>query len=327
MSIPLIVALKPIQKYLDNDKVNELMVNKPNEIIIETPQKKIIKEVGFFGLQELMALAGLIATYNNQRVRKEEPLLSGSLPGGQRVQVVLPPAVPNGMFGLAIRKPSTLDLTLEDYEKTGALASTVSTVDDSVLEIDKKLKRYIKENRMKDFLELAVLSKKNIIVSGGTSSGKTTFINALIKLIPLDERILTIQDVQEMDLKQKDILHLLHSKGGQGVSKLTVKELLEASLRLNPDRILVSELRGGEAFYYLRAINSGHPGSLTTLHANNIEGAFDSLTMMIKQGVSNLSDESIRTYLKSIIDVVIQFEKIKGKRIMTGYYFKGEHLK
>jgi len=324
MSTPLVNALLPIQVYLDDEKVNEIMVNRPNQIIIEMPNKKEIKKVNYFNLSELKELAGLIGTFNNQRVNKNEPLLSGTLPGGQRVQIVLPPAVPSGMFGLSIRKPTNLDLSLDDYENSGALCNLKSSSIKSLKCTNKRLNKHLLDNNIVSFLRLCIKTKKNIIVSGGTSSGKTTFMNALIKLIDINERIITIQDVQEMIMKQNDVLHLLHSKGMQGVSNVTVKNLLEASLRLNPDRILVSEIRGEEAFFYLRAINSGHPGSLTSLHANDIKGAFIALKMMIKQGTHNLDDVSIDTFLKSVVDVVVQFEKIDGKRVMTDLYFKDE---
>jgi type IV secretion system protein VirB11 len=324
------VALKrflvPIQKILEDPDVNEITINRPNEYIIEKPGGKSFIETDLFSLSDLNEMSRLIASYSDQKINERTPILSGSLPGGERVQIVMPPAVHHGMFAMSIRNPSTLNLTLSDYAKRGAFKNVLTEQSPYRSPVDCLLLHYKKIGDIESFLKLAVKAKKNIVVSGGTSSGKTTFTNSLIKEIPLDERIITIEDVQEVDLLQRDKLHLIYSKGGQGTSNVTAKEALEACLRLNPKRILLSELRGEEAFYYLRAINSGHPGSITTLHADTVRGAFDQIVMMINQGGINLSEENIRAYLAKVIDVVVQFKNVEGERIMTELYFepKGE---
>lgn len=321
-AVALNVYLQEITKILKDPEVNEITINKPHEYIIEKPTGKEFVDTDLFSEDDLREMAILIASHTSQRISEENPILSASLPNGERIQIVMPPAVDKGMFAMSIRKPTVLDLTLRDYKNSGAFDSIKSWDDLKKSEINSKLIDLKISGDTTSFLELAVKAKKNIIVSGGTGSGKTTFTNALIKEIPLNERLITIEDVQEVVLHQRDKLHLICSKGGQGVAQVTPKDLLEACLRLNPDRILLSELRGEEAFYYLRAVNSGHPGSITTLHADNVAGAFDQLVMMIQQGGTALSEENIRTYCKKVIDIVVQFKNINGKRVVTELYFE-----
>ena len=318
--------LKPITAILADPEVNEITINKPNEYIIEKADGKEYIETDNFSMSDLEEMARLIASHTNQKISERTPILSGSLPDGERVQVVMSPATHTGMFAMSIRKPTVLDLTLTDYTNSGAFTDVKIESNNFMSAEDSHLLELKNNNDIEAFLKHAVKYKKNIIVSGGTSSGKTTFTNALIKEIPLDERLISIEDVQEVVLKQKDKLHLICSKGGQGLANITPKELLEACLRLNPERILLSELRGEEAFYFLRAINSGHPGSITTLHADTVDGAFDQLVMMVQQGDVNLSEENIKRYCEKVIDVIVQFKKVGGARVMTELYFepKGE---
>ena len=180
-----------------------------------------------------------------------------------------------------------------------------------------------KEKKYSEFLRLAVLERKNIIISGGTSTGKTTFLNALLRHIPIEERIITIETDREVRSGHPNAIHLLAAEEGKSVANITMLDLLKASLRLRPDRILVSELRAQEAFPYLRAINSGHPGSMTTLHADNPEGCFDQLAFMVIQGGSHLSRTELITYAKSIVDIVVQIKRTpEGQRYVSEVYFK-----
>jgi len=322
MPVALKRYLKPIKDILQDPEVNEITINRPHEYIIEKPTGKEYVKTEFFSESDLIELAGLIASHTHQKINSSNPILSGSLPDGERVQIIMSPAVHTGMFAMSIRKPTILDLTIDDYTTSGAFDNVKIEDNESMSNMDEELLSLKESGQISQFLKLAVKAKKNIIVSGGTSSGKTTFTNALIKEIPLDERLISIEDVQEVILKQHDKLHLICSKGDQGLASISPKELLEACLRLNPDRILLSELRGEEAFYFLRAINSGHPGSITTLHADTVKGAFDQIVMMINQGGMNLSEDNIRKYLNKVVDIVVQFKKIKGKRVMTELYFE-----
>ena len=186
----------------------------------------------------------------------------------------------------------------------------------------------LRGKQIKEFLEHSVLSKKNIIISGGTSTGKTTFTNAMLKSIPEDERLITCEDAREIDLKDHpNRLHLLASKGGQGRAKVTIQDLIEACLRLRPDRIIVGELRGAEAFSFLRAINTGHPGSISTLHADTPQMAIEQLKLMVMQAGLGLPPDQVREYILHVIDAVVQLKRgAKGRRYVSEIYFKGANL-
>ena len=149
-----------------------------------------------------------------------------------------------------------------------------------------ELKKLLSKNKVHEFLTKAVQSHQNIVISGGTSTGKTTFLNALLQEIPLDERIITIEDTREVNAPHGNMLNLIAAKGDQGKALITIQDLLEATLRLRPDRIILGELRGKEAYTFLRAINTGHPGSICTLHADSPKGAIDQLSLMVLQALS-----------------------------------------
>ena len=166
--------------------------------------------------------------------------------------------------------------------------------------------------------------KKNIIISGGTSTGKTTFMNAALKEIPESERIISAEDAREVNLEHlPNHVHLLASKGGQGRSNVTTQDLIEACLRLRPDRIILGELRGAEAFSYLRAINTGHPGSISTLHADTPKLALEQLILMIMQANLGITREQIKEYVEGVVNVIIQLKRGSGgKRYVSEIYFK-----
>jgi type IV secretion system protein VirB11 len=168
-----------------------------------------------------------------------------------------------------------------------------------------------------------VLARKNIIISGATGSGKTTLSKALVQHIPKDERLISIEDTPELAISQPNHVRLFYSKGGQGVARLGAKELLESCLRMRPDRVLLQELRDGTAFYYIRNINSGHPGSITTVHADSPNLAFEQLTLLVmeSEGGRDLDRDDIRNLLKISIDVIVQCKRINGRFRVTGIYF------
>jgi type IV secretion system protein VirB11 len=183
----------------------------------------------------------------------------------------------------------------------------------------------IQKNNIREFLQKAILAKKNIIVSGGTSTGKTTFTNAALLSIPREERLITVEDAREIQLPQHpNKVHLLSSKGAQGRAKVTTQDLIEACLRLRPDRIIVGELRGAEAFSFLRAINTGHPGSISTLHADTPTMALEQIKLMVMQAGLGMPPEEIKNYILAVIDIVIQLKRGDGgKRYISEIYFKG----
>lgn len=319
--------LLPLKQLLDRDGVNEVSINRPHEVWVELKGDMIREELPTFDLEHLKSLGRLVAQATEQRLSEEEPLLSATLPNGYRIQIVFPPACEQGCVVISIRKPSSLKWSLEDYDKMGMFDST------SVGEVEDKndliLAKLLKLNRIKDFLARAVIYKKNIIISGGTSTGKTTFTNAVIRGIPHEERLITVEDAREVDLtSHPNRVHLIASKGGQGRSKVNTQDLIEACLRLRPERIIVGELRGSEAFSFLRAINTGHPGSISTLHADTPKMAIEQLKMMVMQAGLGMSPTEIVAYIKNVVDIVVQLKRGgKGRRYISEIYFRAVHNK
>jgi type IV secretion system protein VirB11 len=181
----------------------------------------------------------------------------------------------------------------------------------------------LKAGRHAEFFDRAVKARLNILISGATGSGKTTLSKGLIQLIPPEERLLTIEDARELIVTHRNVVHMLYAKDGQGTANVTAKHLLESALRMRPDRILLQELRDGTAFFYLRNVNSGHPGSITTIHADSAELAFEQLTLLVKEseGGSDLARDDIRALLKMLVDVVVQTKKTDGEFRVTEIYY------
>jgi len=316
------VYLKPINIILSKEGISEISINSPNEAWVEKRGDMFKIDLPGYNLKHLKSLARLVAQSTDQKISEEQPLLSATLPGGFRIQVVFPPACENTTVVMSIRKKSEIVWTLEDYEKMGAFDSTSAGApkDDSNVVLSKLLKA----GMIKQFLYKAILIRKNIIISGGTSTGKTTFTNACLGAIPKIERLISVEDAREIDLStHPNRVCLLASKGGQGRANVTVQSLIEACLRLRPDRIIVGELRGSEAFSFLRAINTGHPGSISTLHADTPNMALQQLKLMVMQAGLGMPPEDIFNYIKNVVDVVVQLKRgAKGKRYISEIYFR-----
>jgi type IV secretion system protein VirB11 len=321
----LLQYLKPLLPYLSDDENTEIVINKPGEIITESNKGWSFFEAPDLTYQACENLAKLIATHSGQQLDERNPIISATLPNGERAQIVIPPATLKGQVSFTIRKPSHHNFTLEEYEKQG-LFDDVQDYTGEVSEEEKELLR-LKENKdYKAFLDLAVKTRKNIVVSGSTGSGKTTFFRTLLGLVPTEERLISIENVDELGLQKThpNSVGLFYSAGGQGISKVTQQELLESGLRMKPDRLFVAELiRGDEAFYYLRNVNSGHPGSITTLHANSARLAFEQLTLFLKESKSGntMGRDDIKQLLTMTVDIIVQIKKIKGRRVITEIYY------
>ncbi len=314
--------LKPLEAIFAEDGVAEISINQPGEAWIEKRGDMFRYEVPEFDYAHLRQLANLVAQSTEQMVSEEKPLLSAILmPEGYRVQIVLPPLTEPGIVGMSIRKQDVLNLDLKKYEELGAFEATI--VNKTVDPVNVELRQLLDSGQVREFISRAVKYKKNIIVSGGTSTGKTTFLNAALKEIPDDERIITCEDTRELNLDHiPNKMHLVASKGGQGRSNITIQDLIEACLRLRPDRIMVGELRGAEAYSYLRAINTGHPGSISTLHADSPQLALEQLILMVMQANLGLKREEIKFYIDSIVQVIIQLKRgTKGRRYVSEILF------
>lgn len=314
--------LAPLNSLFDEEGISEISINRPGEAWIEKYGEMEYRPLPEFNFEHLKTLARLVAQFTEQNVTEETPLLSATLPGGYRIQIVFPPACEPGIVAMSIRKQTVVDLDLEQYEALGAFQST--KVREEVDENDVELRQLLDSGAIREFITKSVLYKKNIIVSGGTSTGKTTFLNAALKKIPEQERVITCEDSRELKIDHlPNRVHLLSSRGGQGRANVDTQQLIEACLRLRPDRIMVGELRGSEAFSYLRAINTGHPGSITTLHADTPALAIEQLILMIMQAGLNISREQIKEYVENVVNVIIQLKRGSGgKRYVSEIYFK-----
>lgn len=314
--------MEPLQRLLEPTDVTELVINRPGEVGIERAGGWEWHDIPELNGAHLHTLANAAAAYTRQDVNSEHPICSTVLLEGERCQIVMPPAVTAGTVSFTIRKPSSVTFGMEDFQKSG-LFDDVRLVSDELTDVENELLALRDAKQWPAFLELAVKSRKNILISGATGSGKTTLSKGLIKLIPEGERLLTIEDARELTVPHRNVIHLVYSKDGQGRAKAGAKELLESALRMRPDRILLQELRDGTAFFYLRNVNSGHPGSITTVHADSAELAFEQLTLLVKEspGGNDLARDDIRGLLYLLVDVVIQMKKVNGRFRMTEVYY------
>jgi type IV secretion system protein VirB11 len=314
--------LLPFETVFAEDGVAEVSVNVAGEVWVENKGEMRCVTLPELDLEHLKGLGRLIAQSTEQVVSEEKPLLSATLPNGYRIQIVFPPACESGTVAMSIRKAATQLYTFDTYEKMGAFEQTATDkIEDPHAPI---LNDFLAKRDIRNFLSYAIKNKKNIVISGGTSTGKTTFTNAALLEIPTDERLITVEDAREVQLPyHKNRVHLLASKGGQGRANVTTQDLIEACLRLRPDRIIVGELRGAEAFSFLRAINTGHPGSISTLHADSPQMALEQLKLMVMQAGLGMPPEEIRSYIKAVIDIVVQLKRAKGgKRYISEIYYK-----
>ena len=314
--------LIPLERIFSLPNVSEVSINRPKEAWVEVKGEMHREEIPEFDLEHLKALGRLVAQSTEQKISEETPILSATLPEGYRIQVIFPPAAEPRTVVMSIRKQTIMNMTLDDYEAIGAFQSTITQEQED--DLNKELTALLAKGEVKQFIKTAVKGKKNIIISGGTSTGKTTFMNAALKEIPHMERLITAEDAREIDLKDfPNHVHLVASRGGQGRAQVTTQELIEACLRLRPDRIIVGELRGKEAFSFLRAVNTGHPGSISTLHADSPKLAFEQLILMVMQAGLGLDRNQISEYIHSIINIVIQLKRgTGGQRFVSEIYFR-----
>src|ERR1700723_909160 len=274
------LTMRALRALLANSDVMELCINRPGEAFVETGSGWRREDLPFADFEWCYRLAKLVANSTQQRVDATLPLLSASLPTGERVQIVIPPATTAGCVAIAIRRPADQVWSIEELGRRGIFRGTRQS-GQKLDGTEEELLRLLASSDYGAFMRLAVHSRQNILVSGPTGSGKTTWTKALIREIPSHERLISIEDAQELVLdRHANHVRLFYSKDDQGLARVTPKQLLESCLRMKPDRILLAELRAEEAFDYLRNVNSGHPGSITSVHATSAELAFEQLVLL-----------------------------------------------
>jgi type IV secretion system protein VirB11 len=306
-SVYLDAYLAPLRPWLDRETVTEILVNRPGEVWVEDAEHPGMQR---FHLPEmdsrlLQRLAEQVARISHQGINREHPLLSATLPAyagqsGARIQLVGPPAT-RANWALAIRRHRLLELPLDAYDRGPIAPPAEEPMPDPLAEPIA-------------FLRDAIRRRRTILISGGTSTGKTTFLNAMLSEIPPHERVVLVEDTAELRLPGANGVGLIAVKGELGEAKVSANDLLQAALRLRPDRIVLGELRGNETVSFLRAINTGHPGSFSTVHANSPRGALEQIALMSMQTGIGLTRAETLEYAASVIDIVVQLDRREGKR-------------
>lgn len=309
--------LEPLATWLEDKSVTDILINRPGEVWLETVGSGLrVTEAPQLTAVALQRLALQVAATSSQGLNREHPLLSAALPNGERVQVVLPPAS-REHIAIAIRKHVVEDLRLEQYHANGAFANVRCNGQDARSERRALLRQFMDARDFVQLLRSAVRMRANIVISGGTASGKTTLLNSLLKEIPSHERLIVIEDTPEVQIDRANSLGLVAVKGELRQSRVKIDDLLEAALRMRPDRLFVGEIRGAEAFSFLRAINTGHPGSITTVHADSAQGALDQISLMTLQAGLALSRTEVVHYARTVIDLIVQVARENGKRLIA----------
>jgi type IV secretion system protein VirB11 len=313
-----------IQEFMASSEVTEICVNRPGELYLEAGGRWQKVEMPSLTFERARQFCTAVVNESNtgQRITDVDPVVSLTFPTGQRAQFVIPPAVEAGSISITIRLPSKQTKTLTQYQEDGFFNEILEDAN-GISEQDRELLQLRSQRRYADFFRQAVLSKKNIVVSGATGSGKTTFMKSLVHHIPANERLVTIEDARELFIDQPNVVHLLYSKGGQSATNVTAKSCMEACLRMKPDRIILAELRGDESFYFIRNCASGHPGSITSCHAGSTEQTWDQLALMVKASNegSGLEFSTIKRLLMMTIDIVVHIKAHAGRRYITGIDF------
>ena len=285
--------LKPIEHLILDDSISEVMVNGANQVFIE--KAGFLQQVKGVSLGEksLMVAVKNIARRLGDDISESKPILDSRLPDGSRVAAVIPPCSLRGVT-LTIRKFNARHFEIEDLVHAGTLDRTLA-------------------NRLEDY----VLARKNILISGGTGTGKTTLLNILGKFIPEDERILLIEDTAEIQMAQPNLVRFEARQAQNGIPAVAIRDLLKAALRHRPDRIILGEIRGGEAFDLLQLLNTGHSGTLSTIHANSARQGLARFTSCVLQSGVELPYRAVKTNIGDSLNVIIQVERRPGRRFIS----------
>ena len=285
--------LKPIEHLILDDSISEVMVNGPDRVFIE--KAGYLEQVRGVSLGEKSLLVAVknIARRLGDDVSESKPILDSRLPDGSRVAAVIPPCSLNGVT-LTIRKFNSRHFTLDDLIRAGTLDRPLA-------------------NRLEDY----VLKRKNVLITGGTGTGKTTLTGLLAKFIPEEERIVLIEDTAELQLPQTNLVRFEARREQNGLPAIAIRDLLKASLRHRPDRIILGEIRGQEAFDLLQLLNTGHAGTLSTIHANSAKQGLARFTSCVLQSGVELPYRAIKTNIGDSLEVVVHIERRPGRRFIA----------
>ena len=288
------LGLGPLQPLLDDERINDIMVNGPNKVFVERAGKLELSNVRFRDELHLAGICQRIAAGVGRRVDEASPMVDARLKDGSRVNIVFPPLALDGPC-MSIRKFSKKPIDFARLIGFGALTEQVARI-----------------------LSLASAARLNVIISGGTGSGKTTMMNALSRLIEQTERVVTVEDAAELQLQQPHVVRLeTRPVSLEGRGEITQRDLVRNALRMRPDRIIIGEVRGGEAFDMLQAMNTGHDGSMSTIHANTTRDALVRIENMVQMGNMGLPSRAIRTQIVSAVNLIVQVERQRdgGRRV------------
>ncbi len=282
------VGYGPLEPLLADDTINDIMVNGPDNVFVEVRGKLIRTNVRFRSSAQVSAIAQKIASTVGRRVDESSPLCDARLLDGSRVNIVFPPLALDGPC-ISIRKFAKKRYDLASLANNGSMSPSVQRI-----------------------LEIAARCRLNIIISGGTGSGKTTMLNAMSRLIDHGERVVTIEDAAELQLQQPHVVRLETRHANlEGRGEVTARDLVRNALRMRPDRIIVGEVRGAEAFDMLQAMNTGHDGSFCTVHANTSRDALTRIENMVMMAQSTLPSRAIRTQIAAAVDLIVQIERMR----------------
>ncbi len=308
--------------WLNDNEVSEILINKPGEVWIEKAgcmSQHILSDITPLYLKRLFIF---IANENGKVITEANPILSGNIYGDMRLQLVMPPAAKD--YALSIRKQTKHKLTLSGLNQQGFYeeVTSCSLADGDLMQQtgEKYLLSVYESKQWMAFLEKAIHLKKNIIISGATSSGKTSLLNACIASVPQHERIITLEDTFELSILQPNKVSLLAQKDKVNYS---MQDLLRCILRLRPDRILIGEIRGPEVLDFIASSQTGHSGAMATIHANNPKGVITRMTQLYKQNnLPSMTDSEIRQEILDVIDVIVQLERKGNRRYISAIYYK-----
>jgi type IV secretion system protein VirB11 len=301
--------IRPLFDFLEGQPgATEICVNRPGEVFVEVGPEWKRFEAPALTLEWALSLATAIATFTEQDIGPQRPILSAMLPRGERIQVVIPPAVEQGTVSLTVRIPSSTIKPLSQYSAEGAFSRFRLARTHELSATDRKLSELLEQSRLQEFLELAVVERKNIAVVGDTGTGKTTLMKAMCQTIPRSERLLSIEDARELLLpNHSNRVHLQYSKGGQGVAKITPADLIASCMRMKPDRVLLAELRSMEAFDFLKLLTTGHSGSITSFHAESCALALERYVFMAKEhpDAAVFDSAALKRLVALTLDVIV----------------------